>query len=146
MARYLSFLLALTLIACSQAELPGFWRCEGSSSQVLRSDNGQELERYTGNSLVLLESFRGTVTQYISIPFTGVYQTCINSADTLAFSLGSCEPLLIYRKGSLDKRTGELIFSEIQSNSRGIITNEGKFQCEYLGHSYSADVFYGPKK
>jgi len=140
------FFLVILIAGCSETELPSYWRCEGDTSQVLLSDKGQELEKYSGPTSLLLESFRGTVTQYISVPFTGVYQTCIDNTDSLTFSLGSCESLPVYRKGSLDKHSGKLLLSEIQLNSRGKIVNQGQFQCEYLGHVYPSDVFYGPKK
>jgi len=140
------------LVGCSQSDLPSYWRCQGDTSQVLKSAAGQELEKYSGNTLLLLESFRGTVTQYISIPFTGVYQECVNNADELSFGLGTCDttqspaPVTYFRKGTLDKHSGKLNFSEVQANSQGLITNQGTFQCEYLGHTYPASIFYSPKK
>ena len=141
----LSILLPILLGACGKSDLPEYWGCEGNTQQVVKSSAGDVLETYFGATKLLLERYQGTVTQYVSKPFTGVYQECASNERTLSFRLGNCSEQVISSRpsseGELDKASGKLMMTGKRSTSQGIVSDQGSFQCQFLGNRISAAIF-----
>ncbi len=137
--------MPFALLGCGKSNLPEYWGCEGKTQQVVKSSAGGVLETYSGDTKLLLERYRGTVTQYVSKPFTGVYQECQNTDKVLSFRLGNCnEPTISqdqFSEGILDKDSGKLLMSGRRMISQGIVNDEGSFQCQFLGNQISAAIF-----
>ena len=141
----LSILLPILLGACGKSDLPEYWGCEGNTQQVVKSTAGDILETYSGTTKLLLERYHGTITQYVSKPFTGVYQECASNERTLSFRLGNCNeqdassrPFL---EGQLDRTSGKLLMSGKRSTSQGMVSDQGSFQCQFLRNRISAAIF-----
>ena len=141
----LSILLPILLGACGKSDLPEYWGCKGNTQQVVKSSAGDILETYSGTTKLLLERYQGTITQYVSKPFTGVYKECASNEQTLSFRLGNCNEQAIsshpYSEGQLDKASGKLLMSGKRSTSQGIVNDQGSFQCQFLGNRISAAIF-----
>ena len=135
----------LLLVGCSKSDLPEYWACEGSAQQVVKSSAGNVLESYSGNTKLLLERYQGTVTQYVSKPFTGIYKECVSNDQKLSFRLGNCDEQAVnerqFSQGDLDKQSGKLLMSGQRMISQGVISDQGSFQCQFLGNRISAAIF-----
>ena len=138
-------MLSLLLQGCDKANLPEYWLCEGNSEQLVKNSAGTVTEAYSGSGKLLLELYKGTVTQYVSKAFTGVYQECVNTEQALSFRLGGCSEFKVsdahFSEGLLNKGSGELIMSGARSHSQGKIQDRGVFQCKLLGHHIPATIF-----
>ena len=112
---------------------------------MLKSPPGEILESYAGATKLLLERYQGTVTQYVSKPFTGVYQECVNSDKQLIFRLGACQEQAEssdnFSEGALEKDSGKLIMTGSRITPKGIVVDQGAFQCQFLGNQISATIF-----
>jgi hypothetical protein len=140
--RKLISLLTLYLILVSGAEaieLPNYWICEGRSHQKILSSNNQ-LEEYSGNDPVLLEVFDKKLNQFIAPALFGMFVQCQSQADVLIFQKDNCQPEAdhtSYRRGQLDLRSGELLFTEIRYSKGLKIIGDANYQCKFIGHRYN---------
>lgn len=109
------------------------------------------LQKYSGHEALLLEVFGSQVTQYISKPFTGIYQQCQNDELDLVFQLGNCSDNPAQQGtqaaqvgvGRLDKISGKLSLSEVQRVLNKEVKTTGNYVCQNLGYRYPSSVFYG---
>lgn len=133
------------LVGCGKPSLPEYWACQGKTQQMLRSASGEILESYAGATKLLIERYQGTVTQYVSKPFTGVYQECVNSDKQLIFRLGACQEQVEssshVSEGALEKDPGKLVMTGNRITPQGIVVDQGTFQCQFLGNQISATIF-----
>lgn len=136
-------------MGCEKVSLPDYWYCSGSSQQRVSSSVAGQAKFFEGSNPVLLEVFDGQVTQYISKPFTGVFEQCLNNATELIFQLPSCAASVsssseshINVSGNLIKESGKLTLKEVKDFSSEQVQTTGTYSCKYLGHRYPASVFY----
>jgi len=130
------FILVNTSIAL---ELPQYWLCQGLSHQFIKED-GNDVEQYSGNDLVLLEIFSQRVHQFFSPAIAGAYVQCLNTQQTLIFQRENCQPKTnqkYFRQGTLNLQTGELLFTEYRKLKRREIFGQGQYQCQFIGHTYN---------
>ena len=132
---------------CNDNHLPEYWVCTGRTIQQASLNTTGEVREYSGHETMLIERLGNMVTQYTSKPFTGVFQTCEDSPETLQFQLGECgrernQDQKWNRSAVLNKKSGELLWTESRVLDQMLIKGAGKFSCAYYHHRYPARVFY----
>ena len=134
--------------SCHALELPRYWLCQGSSQQISNEDQ-INVEHYAGNEPVLLEIFSNKVHQFFSPALAGSYIQCSTTQDILMFQREDCQEKTehkYFRQGILNLQTGQLIFTESRKLKNKDIRGTGKYQCQYIGHTYNFLPFNHAKK
>jgi hypothetical protein len=139
--------IGIFLIACNKNHLPEYWLCKGITQQESFLKNGDLQSSFSGKDQMLIEKYEQVITQYVSKPFTGIYQVCLNDDDELTFKMGSCDANKIKddgwnTAGKLNKKTNELNMSEERVFNHILVKGSGQLICKYLGSKFPSTVFY----
>jgi len=135
-------LLPVTLlIACSDITKPVYWSCSGNHIQVVENQFGKVLEKYEGRQKLLLEVYRGSVSQFNAPATFGVYKLCLDTKEKIEFSSSKCQggADLDMGSGFLQKTSGALIFNGVRKLNDLKIVSSGMYVCRYFGYQYSYD-------
>jgi hypothetical protein len=146
--QFFKALIAIALVAllgaCDQNSLPRYWLCQGSTQQVFTATN-QTQEKYSGSDPVLLELFQGHVYQFFSPALAGSFVQCPSQqGDSLIFRMNDCQQKggqSYFREGTLNQKSGTLVFSEFRQMSEHTILGSGQYQCQFIGSTYSFTPF-----
>jgi hypothetical protein len=148
----LGFTLAGTLLvlsACDSADLPSYWLCDGFAIQELVADNGIVKESYIDHHQLVLDIWGKSIYQFYQPTLSSSYQVCdgtdkVGEFDGLMhFAYPNCNldphPTLglIYADGVLSPASGLLVIHERKRMNEHLIRNEGRYQCQNLGHRFS---------
>ncbi|CAM3820878.1 hypothetical protein [Polynucleobacter arcticus] len=143
----LLFPISIVLIACNKNQLPEYWLCKGNTQQESFLSNGDLQSVFSGKDQMLIEKYERVITQYVSKPFTGVYQVCLSNDTELIFKMGSCDSSEIKKDdwntaGKLNKKTLQLQMTEESLRANILIKGSGQFTCQYLGNKFPSTIFY----
>ncbi len=139
------FLTSLFLSSCKQIDQPNYWKCYGKATQVVQSQDHENVETYEGDQKLMIEVFLQSVSQFASPATFGRYELCLNTSEKMVFKFPSCESLVLnddatvgyVREGILQKPQGLLTFKEQRVLGDKKIISNGSYSCRYLGSSYS---------
>lgn len=107
---------SILLAACGDVTKPVYWTCSGNHTQWVENQSGKVLEKYEGRQNLLIEIYRGAVSQFNAPAAFGVYKLCLDTKEKIVFSTPKCEEHQLgvgdddsyIRYGLIDKQTGEL--------------------------------------
>jgi hypothetical protein len=151
--RYLACLLSTavlwTLGGCDSDVLPSYWLCSGFATQQLLGRDGLVMESYIDRHQLVLDVWGTSIYQFYQPTLSSRYTLCEATQKSglqdglMHFSYPSCHPEnnslddLLYAYGILNRSSGLLEIHESKNRGDRLIRNEGRYQCQYLGHRFS---------
>ena len=129
---------------------PSYWICSGSAQQDLFTTGGTIEARYIDDRVLILDVWDKSIYQFYQPTLSSRYEVCkvgskqIDSQEIIQFSYPDCSPNSnegLQSNGALNLTSGSLIIHEVRMSSNQPVKNEGRYQCRYLGHSFSFAQF-----